>query len=261
MSNNIFQFDRFTKLLARNIRLNPKTLLQSIIIYAGLPLLFLLINALNFGIEVDYSDRVTLLSLFVAVAFIFAPFTYFYGVSHPKKGLTDAMLPASVLEKFVVMQLVCIVFAPLLVLLLFGGMDSLLSLIFPKLFGGFIVKDFFASYDFDSFLMMFVVLQATFFCNLLFINRKILKTGGVFVLFWIVLAALFGVVIAILGSHTSFFDSVEQNFNFTDRAFYQIYADDHPVIIIIQLIRIFTQAIMPLALLVGSYFLMKKKRY
>ncbi len=261
MSNNIFQFDRFSKLLARNVRLNPKTLLQSIVVYAGLPLLFLLVNALNFGIEVDYSDRVTLLSLFMAVAFIFAPFTYFYGVSHPKKGLTDAMLPASVLEKFVVMQLVCVVFAPLLVLLLFGGMDSLLSLIFPKLFGGFIVKDFFASYDFDSLLMMFVVLQATFFCNLLFINRKILKTGGSLILVGIAFSLIFVGIIAIMDSYSSFTDLDGYNIDLKGRAFYQIYADDHPIVIIIQLMRIFAQAIMPLALLVGSYFLMKKKRY
>lgn len=261
MNNNIFQFDRFSKLLARNIRLNPKTLLQSIIIYAGLPLLFLLINALNFGIDIDYNDRVTLLTLFVVVAFIFAPFTYFYGVSHPKKGLTDAMLPASVLEKFVVMQLVCIVFAPLFVLLLFGGMDSLLSLIFPNLFGGFAVKDFFGSFSFDSFLVMFGFLQACFFCNLLFINRKILKTAASLILAGTVFSFLFMGVVTIMDSYSSFTEANGLSINIKDRAFFQIYADDHPIVIIIQLMRIFTEAIMPLALLVGSYFLLKKKRY
>lgn len=172
------------------------------------------------------------------------------------------MLPASVLEKYVMMQLVCIVVAPLSIFVLYGGMDSLLALIFPRIFEGYAVQQFFQNpISLNDFSQMFLIQQTILLCNLLFTRRKVLKTAGVFILASIVFLAIAGLGMYIMESQ-NLFDNVENiNFTLSSRSLFEIHVNDHPFVITAQLVRIFIQVVLPVALIVASYFVMKKKRY
>ena len=233
----------------------------SIAIFAGLPILFLVLNMINIGVNSTEATRASFLQFFTSAAFVFSPFVLFYTYNHPKKGLTDVMLPASVLEKYIAMQLSCIVLAPLAVFLLFGIPDSLFALIFPKTYGGYALPaaltDFFSS---DTFFQNFILQQFILFFNLLFVRRKVLKTVGVFMLALTVLLILFGIGIAILDAN-SFSETNDIHINIGNRSLFEIYVNDNPLVISIQIVRIFLLVILPTLLVIGSYFVMKNKRY
>ncbi len=119
MDNNIFQLKRVWLLFRRTFQQNSKMLLNNALILAGLPILFLLLGELTSGEGPSLSFRSDMLTFLVIVFFIFSSFFYYYFYNHPKKGLSEVMLPASVMEKFVAMQIYCVFFAPLMVLVFF----------------------------------------------------------------------------------------------------------------------------------------------
>ena len=261
MTNNTFQLNRFSQLMGRSLKSNPKSALLNIAIYAGLPLLFLILNAINIGISIGVKDREVLLNLFMRFVLIFSPFLLYYNYNHPKKGLTEVMLPASATEKYVAIQLTCLV-APLAMLLLFGATDSLLAFIFPKVYGGYAVtstvKDFFSL---GTLTQDFVLMQIILFCNLLFTRRKILKTIGVFILTLIAFLAIAGIGITIWNSMTPISNFEDNSFNFGSRSLFDIRANDHPFVVTVQILRIFLQIVLPILLMIGSYWVLKNKKY
>lgn len=261
MTNNTFHPTRFCRLLARNLRQNPKSWVLGIAIFAGLPLLFLVLNIADIGISTTQSNRISFLEFFTNAAFVFSPFVLFYNYNHPKKGLTDVMLPASVLEKYAAMQLSCIVLAPLAVLVLFGIPDSLFALVFPKTYGGYAVPgaitDFFS---WDTFSENFIIQQFILFCNLLFVRRKVLKTIGISIGILILFLTIFGIGVAIFNMESP--NEVQDiNLSIGNRGIFEIYLNDNPVTISIQIVRIILQVVLPILLVIGSYFVMKNKKY
>lgn len=262
MNNNTFQFNRFYKLIVRNLQRNPKSWIQNVLIFAGLPLVFFLINLSNISAAINLANRVSFLEILTGFTFIFSPFMLFFNYNHPKKGLSEVMLPASVPEKYIVIQLACILIAPLSVVLLYGGMDTLLALIFSKIYGGYAVQQFFqSSMNWNTISQMFVTQQAILFCNFLFIRRKVLKTAGAFILSLIVFSTIMGIGMAIWNSQTPFSNVENLSFSFGSRNLFEIHINDHPVVIAMQITRIFLQVVLPAALMTGSYFIMKTKRY
>lgn len=262
MTNNIFQLDRFGKLIVRNLKRSPKSWTLSAIVLAGLPLLLFLFNVANIGLNSSLNGRASLLQLIMTFAFTFAPFLFFYNYNHPKKGLPEVMLPASALEKYIVMQLACIVFAPLTVFILYGSMDSLLAFIFPKIFNGYAVRETLRNLtDWESILKSFITLQAILFCNLLFVRRKVLKTFGAFILSMIVFAAILGIGVAIWNSQTPFTDVNDISLNFGNKGLFEMHVNDHPLVITMQVARILISVVLPILLIIGSYRLLKTKKY
>lgn len=262
MNNNTFQFNRFYKLIVRNLQRNPKSWIQNVLIFAGLPLVFFLINLSNISAAINLANRVSFLEILTGFTFMFSPFMLFFNYNHPKKGLSEVMLPASVFEKYIVIQLACILIAPLSVILLYGGMDTLLALIFPKIYGGYAVQQFFqSSINWNNISQMFVTQQAILFCNFLFIRRKVLKTAGAFILSLIVFSTIMGIGMTIWDSQTPFTNVENLSFSFGSRNLFEIHINDHPVVIAMQIVRIFLLVVLPAALMIGSYFIMKTKRY
>ena len=99
------------------------------------------------------------------------------------------MLPASVLEKFVVMQMVCMISAPLMVLVFLGGSDALMTALFPKYQDGYAIAHFFNNrLTTDGVLLALLSLQAVFFANLFFVRRKILKSIASFLVIKLLIA-------------------------------------------------------------------------
>ena len=262
MNNNIFQPARFGKLIFRSLRNNPRVLLQNIFVYVGLPVLFLLGMPFDISLNSRHTFFVLLLNIFV----IFSPFIFFYTYNHPKKGLTEAMLPASIFEKYLFMQLFCVVLVPLHVFVLYGGMDFLIALLFPQYFEGSVIGKLFSNQiNIDMILMMFLSLQAVFLCNLIFVRRKLLKTFGSFIAINMILLLLIKPIMSILGGY-EFSESFSGEITFEIETGYNSnlfgFSDgDHPFLISLKVIRIFILFVLPAALMITSYWMMKTKKY
>lgn len=262
MDNNTFQVDRFCKLIVRNLKSIRKYWIQSLLVFAGFPLLFFLTNLSHIGGVISLNSRISFMNDLITTLVIFSPFMLFFNYNHPKKGLTEVMLGASVLEKYLVMQLACLLFTPVAIVIFYGGMDSFLALLFPTLYKGLVLEQILHhSVDWNEITFMLLLQQAVFFFNLLFVRRKVAKTFGVFILAMIVTVAAIGTIASVFESGSSSAEFHNFNFDFSKRELFAIYADDRPIIIIIQITRIFFQVIAPLALMVSSYFVMKNKRY
>lgn len=262
MNNNTFQVDRFWKLIVRNLKSLRKYWVQSLLIVAGFPLLFFLINLSQIGMEITLDNRTSFLNSMVSTLVIISPFMLFINYNHPKKGLTEVMLGASVLEKYLVMQLACLVFTPLAIVTIYGCMDSLLVLLFPTLYKGHVIQQILQnSVDWQQISTMLLLQQGVFFFNLLFVRRKVLKTVGVFILAMIAMITAIVITISIWESIGSTAEFNNLYFDLNDRALFAIYANDHPIVVILQVTRIIIQVILPLAFFSGSYFVLKNKRY
>lgn len=258
MTNNTFDIQRFGKLLKRQW-LNPKSYKFGSFVPAVLPLLFLLVRLLTESNEFNAENRAAVLISAVIIIVIFSPFIYFNNINHPKKGIIDAMLPASTLEKFMVMQLTGLVYAPLFILITYGGVDTLLSFLFPSKMGGYAVIEFLNNldYNWEKYLLLFGAFQSIVFCNLWFVKNKVLKTLGAYSLFGGIL-----MIVAVIAIHL--FLNNESNINITmdgSVGSLMIRPGDHPALVMTQLFRIFMDIIMPITLTIGSYFMLKTRRY
>lgn len=229
----------------------------------GLPILFLLIARLASESAPSLLFRSNFLAFLVGTIFMFSPFFYYYFYNHPKKGLSEVMLPASVLEKFVVMQIVCMVFAPLMVLVFYGASDALMVTLFPKYYSGYAITHFFNNrFQVDGILLIFLTMQAVFFANLFFVRRKILKSIASFMVINLLLGILF-LIVAKVVEHFGYFDTMSSNINMHtgDRGLFEFYAGDHPLVIFALIIRLFMGLVLPILFMIGSYRLMKTNRY
>lgn len=261
MDNNIFNPNRFYKLIVRNLKSTQKYWFQGLLIFAGLPLLILLINLSSTGLAISLNNRMLFIDILIRSLAIVSPFILFFNYNHPKKGLTEVMLAASVFEKYVAMQLACLLF-PLIILILFGGVDSLLSFLFPRVHEGYAIQQILNNnIDWNRITSILLFQQTVFFFNMLFVNKKAVKTLGVFILYFIALTATIVITISIWESRIAMADFRNLNFDYTERGLFTIYSNDHPIILFIQYIRIFTQVVVPLIFMTGSYFVMKNKRY
>lgn len=264
MRNNTFQLDRFSKLIARTIKQNKKIGLISILVFAGIPLLLFLFNMINLQ-PTSFITRGVFLKLLVTFTFVLSPFIYFYGVNHSKKGLSEVMLPASILEKYTNMMLFCMIVVPLAAFSLYGVMDSLIALIFPKYFSGYAITEFKTIFiDWEKLLKLNLFMQSIFFFNLFFSSRKILKTIGAYMVLGIATTLLFSIAV-VIADKTGVFESLTRSeitvYNQADRGLFGINMNDNFLIIFIQLKRIFLNIVLPLGLMIASYFVLKNKRY
>jgi hypothetical protein len=263
MNNNIFQFNRLGKLFHRTFQQNSKTFLNNALVLAGLPILFLLIARLTSNEGPELLFRSNFLTFLVVTIFIFSPFFYYYFYNHSKKGLSEVMLPASVLEKFVVMQIFCMILAPLMVLVFYGGSDVILSALFPLYQGGYAIVHFFNNrLTTDGVLVVFLSMQAVFFANLFFVRRKILKSIASFIVINLLIAIVILAVVKWMES-LGYLEGYNGNVNlsFSERGLFDFYRGDHPFMIFVMIVRILMDIILPILFMIGSYRLMKTNRY
>lgn len=263
MNNNIFDINRFGKLIKREW-FNPKNFKFGSFVPAALPILFLLTSFLNQSLNYSADQRATYLSVAVIILILSAPFVYFNNFNHPKKGIIDTMLPASSLEKFLVMQLTGLIFAPLFIIITFGGVDTILSLLFPKVMSGYAVVAAVKNldYNWEKVMIMFTIYQSMIFCNLWFRRNKILKTLGIYIVFGIVMSIIGVLLFKIFVADYSYMYTEHINISINgDGSSLMIKQGDHPAFIIIQLSRIFMNIVLPISLTIGSYFMLKTRRY
>jgi hypothetical protein len=263
MNSNTFQFKRVGMLIGRAFQLNSKTMLNTALVLAALPIVFLLLHRLTTDNATSLLLRGRILTIIVGMFLGLSPFFFYNAYNHPKKGLPEVMLPASVLEKFVAMQVTCMTVLPLMALLFFGGSDALLTTLFPGYQNGYAIADFFNDkLTADGVLILFLTFQAVFFCNLLFVNRKVIKTIASFV----VVNLLFSIVLVIAISameSLGYFDAISGNVHvdLNDYGLFELFREDNPLVISGLLFKLFMVVVLPIIFMIGSYRVMKTKRY
>ncbi len=263
MNSNRFQFKRVGMLLGRTFHLNSKTMLNTALVLAALPIVILLLSQLTSGEGPSLGFRGEILTILVGLFFVISPFFFYNLYNHPKKGLPEVMLPASVLEKFVAMQVTCMTVLPLMALLFFGGVDALLSGLFPSYQNGYAIAYFFNNkVTENTFLMLFLTMQAVFFCNLLFVRRKVFKTIASFVVVNLLLSIVLVITISVMES-LGYFDAISGNVHvdLNESGLFEIFREENPLVISGLLFKLFMVVVLPIIFMIGSYRIMKTKRY
>lgn len=130
--NNTFDFQRFGMLLKKDFRSTIKQYGTSILVFILLPILMMAISLAlhrphNWGPEL----RVMLMGFFLAGVMSIAPSKIFHNVNRGNAGIYFATLPASKLEKYMSMMIICLIIVPILYLVGAVAVDMLLSL-FPR---------------------------------------------------------------------------------------------------------------------------------
>ena len=189
--NNIFSFDRFLKVLKFDLKMRVPAIATMFLGIMLLPhVLNLLHRFLNFPSGFREALRMELIGTMLFCISFFAPFSI-YAAFREKHGVSSyLMIPASGLEKFASMMLVCIIIVPVA---FFAGslvVDSLFTLIFKDVYGGFISwQQFEAEFDLcNAIITMFSIVGAALLGNVLFKKRASAKT----VLCLLALAFLYG---------------------------------------------------------------------
>ena len=142
--NNKFDLGRFGQVLALDVRKSIRNFGTSFIVMWCIPVA-LWLTSLLFNFNMPYVFRMYALFITSYVAIIIAPAKVFGDINMNREGIRFAMLPASILEKFLSYALCCLL-VPIVVFAGGYAVDSLLALL-P--FGGF--EDFITSFHvFDA---------------------------------------------------------------------------------------------------------------
>lgn len=137
--------------------------------------------------------RTTFILLSILISMVAAPFILYKDCNHPRKGTSFANLPASLTEKFLSMQINCVILLPLITFLFVIITDTFLALIFPSEFPGFAAGVI--NLGQIDFIILIILQQAFIFGNVLFTKHKIFKTIMLCVGFYILLKILIPLIL------------------------------------------------------------------
>lgn len=130
--NNTFNFDRFCKVVSLDVKRYVNQFGLTFLILCALPIVLWLLT-LVFGFTMPRIARFGVAYIAVFLSAILVPAKAFGHINLQREGVSFAMLPASSLEKFLSIAILCIL-TPVLVMACSYVVDSLLVLL-P--FGGF----------------------------------------------------------------------------------------------------------------------------
>ena len=130
--NNTFNFDRFCKVVSLDVKRYINQFGLTFLILCALPIVLWLLT-LVFGFTMPRIARFGVAYIAVFLSAILVPSKAFGHINLQREGVSFAMLPASSLEKFLSIAILCIL-TPVLVMACSYAVDSLLVLL-P--FGGF----------------------------------------------------------------------------------------------------------------------------
>lgn len=130
--NNTFNFDRFCKVVSLDVKRYVNQFGLTFLILCALPIVLWLLT-LVFGFTMPRIARFGVAYIAVFLSAILVPAKAFGHINLQREGVSFAMLPASSLEKFLSIAIICIL-TPVLVMACSYVVDSLLVLL-P--FGGF----------------------------------------------------------------------------------------------------------------------------
>ncbi len=176
--NNIFNFNRFGKVLVNDLKTKYITKFFTITGIALFPFVFVLISFFRSDVPVYMEGdlRCFLIFLFGTIIMFLAPFIIYGNVNRRKRGTDYIMLPASSFEKYLSMLLVCIVVVPVTAIAACFAVDAVAATIFPSVIRGYSIKWFNSYFDWDICLIAVLYSSATILGNLVFRIHKIIAT-------------------------------------------------------------------------------------
>ena len=129
--NPSFSLHRFGQLFKRELSLSNAKIFKPTLVALGLYLLFWVSTDSIFGnIEEINILRGIVFSSLLVLFILLMPLILYKNFNDKRKGLIDAMLPVSSLEKFLVKWLICTLIYPIIALVLFLSVDILVAWIF-----------------------------------------------------------------------------------------------------------------------------------
>ena len=176
--NNIFDFNRFGKVLVNDLKTKYITKFFTITGIALFPFVFVLISFFRSDVPVYMEGdlRCFLIFTFCTVIMFLSPFIVYGNVNRRKRGTYYIMLPASSFEKYLSMLLVCVVAVPVTAIAACFAVDTVAATIFPSVIRGYSIKWFDYYFDWDFYLIAVLYSSATILGNLLFRRHKIIAT-------------------------------------------------------------------------------------
>lgn len=189
--NNIFSFDRFLKVLKYDLKMRVPAIGTMFLVFLVLP--HVLHFVMNYDSVFRESLRVELIGTMLFCISFFAPFSI-YSVLREKQGAGSyIMIPASGLEKFASMVLICSVILPIVFCVGSLIVDSLFTLVFRNMYGGFIsLQQADAKFELGRvFVTVFSIVGAALLGNAVFKGKASFKT----ILCLLVIAYLWGAYI------------------------------------------------------------------
>lgn len=140
--NNTFDFNRFGKVVSLDVKRYVTQFGLTFLILCAMPIVMWLIS-LVFGFRMPCIARVTVTWMAIWLSAILVPAKAFGHINLQREGVSYAMLPASNLEKFLSIAILCLL-TPIAVMACSYGIDSLLTLLpwggFNKFITGGVLK-------------------------------------------------------------------------------------------------------------------------
>ena len=176
--NNIFNFNRFGKVLVNDLKTKYITKFFSITGVALFPFVFVLISFFRRDVPIFMEGdlRCFLIFIFGTITMFLAPFIIYGNVNRRKRGTDYIMLPASSFEKYLSMLLVCVVAVPVTTFIACFAADAVAATIFPSVIRGYSIKWINYYFDWDIYLIAVLYSSATILGNLVFRRHKIIAT-------------------------------------------------------------------------------------
>lgn len=273
--NNTFEFGRFFKLLSIDLkRMESKYGLSILVFAAGYFAFWVAMSIL--GDAVSFGSRHIIISVFLWFCLFMAP-SKIYGFANDKiQGLTFGSLPASTLEKWLSMLLICLLFVPLQAYVILLMTDLVLSIL-P--FGAFQTSIFSAESHYvdaffgymSDFFQVFAVIAFAMFGNLLFKKHKGTKTFLILFVSYIILLRVYVFVLKEMGTIDGIF-TFTASFGAEDVATLKPYEQKDFILshlpeetlnfvyLIVDYVRVLTYTLFA-GSLIGSYLKIKTLKY
>ncbi|MDP3398319.1 MAG: hypothetical protein Q8S23_04160 [Bacteroidales bacterium] len=217
---------------------------------------------------VSASARVIYLYIATFFTVVMGPFNMYKGFNHHKKGLDYISLPASVPEKFFSMIIVSLIVMPLVVFGSILATDTLITIINPSVFNGFIFIDpSFLNFSSSSLADIIILPLFCLLGNLLYRGNKVVKTfltvAGAYIVFIMIVAFLF---LYVFKDQMEAVQGMQLQFKLTVENLSELYKNEvfegYPAIkITIAVLAVLYNIGFPVGALTGAYYRMKTIQY
>ncbi len=176
--NNMFSLHRFAKLLRYDLVTNAPKFFTTFLYLCLLVPFFGVIDFVFNGsitLTLSHNEREFIYASIIIVGTFISPMIIYKHINHYKNGITFISLPASALEKFLSMVVVCCFIVPVSFLVANACLDFLLSsTIFANVYSGHItISDLIKG---DDVVVLYYLMGFALFCNMFFSTNKISKT-------------------------------------------------------------------------------------
>ncbi len=196
--NDTFSINRYYKLLQKELSERYPMIIKIASVFSLVLVGYWLTLLLTNSTPVSASSRSIYFPMALSLAMMIAPFNLYKNYNHRKKGVDYILLPASITEKFLSMQLICVIVLPLVVFISVLFTDIILSTISPSIFSGYAISGLWEKVgSFETVFKTLAFQQGCIFGNFIFRKNKIIKTFlsgiGLYIVIGLILAFILSI--------------------------------------------------------------------